>query len=114
MRELGGGALVIVTTSGGKASAQTIKGLCLRGRIIALGVTPDPVEVSKTDLLFGNRLIEGALTGEPATGDATLRFGVLTGVAAIIAIMPLENAPKACAKMMAGKVRFRIVVAMQS
>jgi propanol-preferring alcohol dehydrogenase len=70
-----------------------MKGLRPRGRILALGATPDPVEVSTTDLLFGNRSIEGAITGDPATGDATLRFSALTGVAAMIETMPLEKAP---------------------
>ena len=114
LQKLGGAALVIVTASGGKAAAQAMKGLRPRGRIIALGATPDPVEVSTTDLLFGNRSIEGALTGDPATGDATLRFSALTGVAAMIETMPLEKAPEAYAKMMAGKARFRMVLTMQS
>ena len=86
---------MIVTASGGKAAAQTMKGLRPRGRIIALGAAPDPVEVSTTDLLFGNRSIEGAITEDPATGDATIRFSVLTGVAAMIETMPLEKAPEA-------------------
>jgi alcohol dehydrogenase, propanol-preferring len=114
LQKLGGAALVIVTASAGKAAAQTMKGLRPRGRILALGATPDPVEVSTTDLLFGNRSIEGAITGDPATGDATLRFSALTGVAAMIETMPLEKAPEAYARMMAGKARFRIVLAMQS
>ena len=114
LQELGGAALVIVTASAGKAAAQVMKGLRPRGRIIALGATPDPIEVSTADLLFGNRSIEGALTGDPATGDATLKFSVLTGVAAMIETMPLEQAPEAYAKMMAGKARFRMVLSMQS
>jgi propanol-preferring alcohol dehydrogenase len=91
-----------------------MKGLRPRGRIIALGATKDPVEVSTTDLLFGNRSIEGALTGDPATGDATLKFSALTGVTAMVETMPLEKAPEAYAKMMAGKARFRMVLTMQS
>jgi propanol-preferring alcohol dehydrogenase len=40
LQKLGGAALVIVTASGGKAAAQTMKGLRPRGRILALGATP--------------------------------------------------------------------------
>ena len=54
------------------------------------------------------------MTGDPATGDATLKFSVLTGVAAMIETMPLEKAPEAYAKMMAGKARLRMVLTMQS
>jgi len=113
LRELGGAALVIATASGGKAVAQLVKGLRPRGKVIALGATPDPIEVSTSDLLFASRSIEGALTGDPATGDATLKFSVLTGVAAMIETMPLEDAPNAYAKMMSGKARLRMVLTMQ-
>jgi len=114
LQDLGGAALVIATASGGKAVAQIVKGLRPRGKVMTLGATPDPIEVSTSDLLFSSRSIEGALTGDPATGDATLKFSVLTGVAAMIETMPLEKAPEAYAKMMAGKVRFRMVLTTQS
>jgi D-arabinose 1-dehydrogenase-like Zn-dependent alcohol dehydrogenase len=55
------------------------------------------------DLIFGSRKLEGALTGDPATGDATLRFSALSGVSAMIETVPLERAADAYAKMMAGK-----------
>ena len=58
---------------------------------MVLGVGPEPIEVSSRDLIFGTRRLEGALTGPPAVGDATLRFSVLTGVAAMIETVPLEE-----------------------
>jgi propanol-preferring alcohol dehydrogenase len=64
------------------------------------------------DLIFGNRKLEGALTGDPATGDETLRFSALSGVSAMIETVPLEQATDAYAKMMAGKARFRMVLTM--
>ena len=114
LQELGGAALVISTASGGKAVVQIVKGLRPRGKIMTLGATPDPIQVSTSDLLFASRSIEGALTGDPATGDATLKFSLLTGVAAMIETMPLEKAAEAYAKMMAGKARLRMVLTMQS
>ena len=112
LRALGGAALIVATASGGKAVEDTVKGLRPRGHVIALGATSDPIEISSLDLLFGNRGIEGALTGDPATGDATLRFSSLTGVAAMIETMPLARAPEAYARMMSGQARFRIVLTM--
>jgi alcohol dehydrogenase, propanol-preferring len=79
---------------------------------VVLGVSPDPIEVSGTDLIFGSRKLEGALTGDPEMGDATLRFSSLSGVAAMIETIPLEKAAEAYAKMMAGKARFRMVLTM--
>ena len=112
LQALGGAAAVVMTSSGGKAVSETIKGLRPGGVAIVLGVTPEPIEVAGADLLFGSRKIEGALTGNPATADATLRFSALSGVAAMIETMPLESAPEAYAKMMSGKARFRIVLTM--
>jgi propanol-preferring alcohol dehydrogenase len=114
LQALGGAAVVLATASAGNAVAETIKGLRPRGRVIVLGATPDPIELSSTDLLFGSRSIEGALTGDPATADATLLFSSLTGVAAMIETMPLERAPEAYARMMSGKARFRMVLTMSA
>ena len=113
LQKLGGAALVISTASGGKAVSQMMKGLRPRGRVVVLGASPDPIETPTTDLLFGNRSIEGALTGDPATGDATLKFSVLTGIQAMIETMPLERAPEAYARMMSGDARFRMVLTMK-
>ena len=112
LQALGGATVVLMTSSGGKTVSDTIKGLRAGGVAIVLGAGPEPIEVAGTDLLFGGRKIEGALTGTPATGDTTLRFSALTGVAAMIETMPLERAPEAYAKMMAGKARFRMVLTM--
>ncbi len=113
LRALGGAAVIMVTSSsGGKTVSNIIKGLRPGGVAIVLGAGPEPIEVSATDLLFASRKIEGALTGNPATGDATLRFSALSGITAMIERMPLERAPEAYAKMMAGKARFRMVLTM--
>src|SRR5215813_8097957 len=112
LQVLGGAKVILITASGGKTVAETFKGLHPGGVSIVLGVGPEPIEVSAMDLIFGNRKLEGALTGNPATGDATLRFSALSGVSAMIETVPLEQAANAYAKMMAGKARFRIVLTM--
>jgi len=101
---LGGAAVVLVTSSsGGRTVSDTVKGLRPGGVAIVLGAGPEPIEVMATDLLSGGRKIEGALTGTPGTGDATLKFSVRNGVTPMIETMPLERAPEAYAKMMTGK-----------
>jgi propanol-preferring alcohol dehydrogenase len=112
LQALGGAKVILTTASGGKAATTTFMGLRPGGVSIVLGVGPEPIEVSAFNLLFGNRKLEGALTGDPATGEATLRFSVLSGVSAMVETVPLEEAPKAYARMMAGKARFRIVLTM--
>lgn len=112
LQALGGAHLVVVTASGGDAVTQVIEGLRPRGRVLVLGVSSAPIYISTSDLVFGGRSIEGALTGDPATAEATLRFSALTEAAAMIETMPLEKAPEAYRRMMAGEARFRIVLTM--
>jgi propanol-preferring alcohol dehydrogenase len=112
LQALGGAKVILVTASGGKAAAATFKGLRPGGVSILLGVGPEPVEVTSLDLIFGTRRLEGALTGDPGTGDTTLRFSALSGVSAMIETVPLEQAPAAYAKMVSGKARFRMVLLM--
>jgi propanol-preferring alcohol dehydrogenase len=110
LQKLGGAAAILITASGGNMVSTTFKGLRRGGVSIAIGVGPEPIEVTGMDLIFGTRKVEGALTGTPAVGDITLRFSALSGVAAMIETMPLEQAAAAYAKMMAGKARFRMVL----
>jgi alcohol dehydrogenase, propanol-preferring len=112
LQALGGAKVILNTASGGKTIAATFKGLRPGGIEILVGVGPEPIEVPGIELIFGSRNLEGALTGDPATGDDTLRFSVLSGVSAMIETMPLEKAPDAYAKMMSGKARFRMVLTM--
>jgi propanol-preferring alcohol dehydrogenase len=112
LQALGGAKVILITASGGKTVSETFKGLQPGGVSIVVGVGPEPIEVSGMELIFGDRKLAGALTGDPATGDATLRFSSLSGVAAMIETMPLEKAAEAYAKMMAGKARFRMVLTM--
>jgi propanol-preferring alcohol dehydrogenase len=112
LQALGGAKVILVTASGGKTVAATFKGLRPGGVSIVLGVGPDPIEASSMDLIFGSRKLEGALTGDPATGDRSLRFSALCGVSAMIETVPLEQAAAAYAKMLAGQARFRMVLTM--
>ncbi|WP_263365532.1 alcohol dehydrogenase catalytic domain-containing protein [Edaphobacter bradus] len=110
LQALGGAKVILITASGGKTIAATFKGLRPGGVSIALGVGPEPIEVTGMDLIFASRKVEGALTGTPATGDVTLRFSALSGVSAMIETVPLNQAASAYAKMMDGKARFRMVL----
>ena len=114
LQALGGAQVILITASSGKVVSATFKGLRPGGVSIVVGVGPEPIENSGMDLIFGSRKLEGALTGNPATGDATLRFSALSGVSAMIETAPLEKAADAYAKMMAGQARFRMVLVTEN
>jgi len=112
LQALGGAAVVVATAPAGKATSALVSGVRPRGHVIAIGVAPDPLELSSEALIFGSRSIDGALTGDPATGDATLKFSVLAGVRPMIETMDFTQAPEAYAHMLSGKARFRVVLTM--
>lgn len=112
LQALGGAQIILITAPSSKTVSETFKGLRPGGVSILVGVGPDPIEQSGMEFVFGSRKLEGSLTGNPATGDATLRFSVLTGVSAMIETAPLDKAAEAYAKMMAGKAKFRMVLTM--
>jgi propanol-preferring alcohol dehydrogenase len=112
LEALGGASVVVATASGGQAVAAALGGLRRGGVVISLGATDEPIELSAFELLFKGVGVEGALTGTPSAGDATLKFSALSDVAAMVETMPLERAPEAYAKMMSGQARFRMVLTM--
>jgi alcohol dehydrogenase, propanol-preferring len=114
LQALGGAKVILITASGGNTVATTFKGLRPGGVSIDVGVGPEPIQVTSMDLIFGERRLAGSLTGNPATGDATLRFSALSGVSAMIETVPLDQAAAAYAKMMAGKARFRMVLVIKN
>jgi alcohol dehydrogenase, propanol-preferring len=110
LQERGGAKVVLATASGGKAVAAALGGLRRGGVVISLGATDEPIELSAFEMLFKQLGVDGALTGTPKAGDATLRFSALSDVAAMVETMPLERAAEAYAKMMSGEARFRMVL----
>jgi alcohol dehydrogenase, propanol-preferring len=112
LQALGGAQVILVTASSGAVVSQTFKGLRPNGVSVVVGVGPEPIQSSTSDLIFGSRRLEGSLTGNSAAGDATLKFSVLSGISAMIETVPLEQAQEAYAKMMAGKARFRMALTM--
>jgi propanol-preferring alcohol dehydrogenase len=73
LQERGGAQVVLATASGGKAVAAALGGLRRGGVVISLGATDDPIELSAFEMLFKQLGVDGALTGTPKAGDATLR-----------------------------------------
>jgi D-arabinose 1-dehydrogenase-like Zn-dependent alcohol dehydrogenase len=89
-----------------------IDGLAPNGKLMVVGASFDPIEVTPVQLIFGVRAIQGWAAGTPADSEDTLRFSELTGVRAMIETYPLEKAGEAYARMMSGDANFRVVLTM--
>jgi D-arabinose 1-dehydrogenase-like Zn-dependent alcohol dehydrogenase len=112
LQELGGAQVILATAPSSKAMSELVNGLGPNGKLIVVGATFDPIEVTPIQLISGSRSIQGWSTGTPADSEDTLHFAELTGVRPMIETYPLEKAGEAYARMMSGKAQFRVVLTM--
>jgi len=112
LQKLGGAQVILATAPSSKAMSELFDGLGPNGKLMVIGVTSDPIEVTPIQLITGSRSIQGWASGTTADEEDTLRFAELSGVRPMIETYPLEKAGDAYARMMSGKARFRVVLTM--
>jgi D-arabinose 1-dehydrogenase-like Zn-dependent alcohol dehydrogenase len=112
LQKLGGAQVILGTAPSSKAMSELVNGLGPNGKLMLMGLSFDPIEVTPAQLISGNRTIQGWAAGTPTDSEDTLRFAELTGVRPMIETYPLENAEEAYARMMSGKAQFRVVLTM--
>jgi D-arabinose 1-dehydrogenase-like Zn-dependent alcohol dehydrogenase len=112
LQKLGGAQAILATAPSSKAMSELIDGLRPNGKLMVIGATFDPMEVTPIQLISGSRTIQGWASGTPADEEDTLRFAELSGVRPMIETYPLEKAAEGYARMMSGKAQFRVVLTM--
>lgn len=112
LQKLGGAQVILATAPSSKAMTEVIDGLAPRGKLMVIGATFDPIEVTPIQLITGSREIQGWASGTPSDEEDTLRFAKLTGVRPMIETYPLEKAEEAYARMMSGNAQYRVVLTM--
>ena len=112
LQKLGGARVILATAPSSKAMSSLVDGLGMNGKMMVVGVTQDPIEVTPAQLILGRRSIQGWTAGTPTDSEDTLRFAELTGVRPMIETYPLEKANQAYARMMSGQAEFRVVLTM--
>jgi D-arabinose 1-dehydrogenase-like Zn-dependent alcohol dehydrogenase len=112
LQKLGGAQVILATAPSSKAMSELIDGLGPNGKLIVIGVTSDPIEVTPVQLITGSRSIQGWAAGTAADSEDTLHFAELTGVRPMIETYPLERAAEAYARMLSGNAQFRVVLTM--
>jgi len=112
LQKLGGAQVILATAPNSKAMSALIDGLGPNGKLMVVGASFDPIEVTPVQLIMGVRAIQGWAAGTPADSEDTLRFAELTGVRPMIETYPLEKAAEAYARMMSGNAQFRVVITM--
>jgi len=112
LQKLGGARVILATAPSAKAISSLVDGLGKNGRMMVVGASMDPIEVTPVQLIFGNRSLQGWAAGIPTDSEDTLRFAELTGVRPMIERYPLAQAGEAYARMLSGKAEFRAVLTM--
>jgi D-arabinose 1-dehydrogenase-like Zn-dependent alcohol dehydrogenase len=114
LQRMGGAKAILTTAPSGKAMSALIDGLGGNGKLMVVGASPEPIEVSPIQLIGGMRSIQGWASGVAGDAEDTLGFSVLAGVRPLIEKFPLEQAAQGYERMMSGKARFRVVLTMNA
>jgi D-arabinose 1-dehydrogenase-like Zn-dependent alcohol dehydrogenase len=108
--KLGGAKVVLATVTNSQAMSATLGGLAVDGKLVIVGASGDPLEVSPLALILGRRAIMGWPSGTASDSQDTMAFSVLAGVRSMNEEYPLERAAEGYDRTMSGKARFRVVL----
>jgi D-arabinose 1-dehydrogenase-like Zn-dependent alcohol dehydrogenase len=107
---LGGARAILATAPDSKAVGNLIDGLSVNGKLVIVGVSPEPFAVSSLQLIGARKSIIGWPSGTSKNSEDTLKFAAANGVRPMIEVFPLERAADGYQHMISGKVRFRSVL----
>jgi D-arabinose 1-dehydrogenase-like Zn-dependent alcohol dehydrogenase len=110
LTKLGGAKVILATVTDAKSMSSVIAGLGIDGKLVVLGASAQPIEVSPLLLIGARRSIAGWPSGTAPDSEDTLKFSVLSNVRPMIETFPLTKAADAYERMMSGKARFRVVL----
>ena len=112
LQKLGGARVVLATAPDSKSMSALVDGLAPGGKLLVVGATMDPLNITPLQLIMTRRAIQGWPSGTAKDSEETLRFSALSGVRPMIERYPLEKVAEAYEQMISGKARFRVVLTM--
>jgi D-arabinose 1-dehydrogenase-like Zn-dependent alcohol dehydrogenase len=110
LTKLGGAKVILATVTDAKSMSSVVAGLGIDGKLVVLGASAEPIEVSPLLLIGARRSIAGWPSGTAPDSEDTLKFSVLENVRPMIETFPLAKAAEAYQHMLSGKARFRVVL----
>jgi alcohol dehydrogenase/propanol-preferring alcohol dehydrogenase len=112
LRQMGGARVILATAPSGKAVTDLFEGLGPNGRVVVVGASMEPIEVSPMQLLVGRRALMGWASGTARDSQDTMEQAHLSGIEPMIETFPLERANEAYERMITNAARFRVVLTM--
>lgn len=113
LMKLGGAKVILATVTQAKAMADCVNGLGIDGKLLIVGASHEPMEISPLSLIMTRRSVAGWPSGTSIDSQDTMQFCSMTGVRSMNQVFPLEKAAEAYDLMMSGKAHFRIVLKIQ-
>lgn len=110
LQSMGGAKVVLAIAPNSKAISALVDGLAVNGKLLIVGATGEPLEVSPLQLIKGRRSIQGWHSGNAKDSEETLSFCVLSGIRPMIETFSLESVAEAYERMLNNKARFRVVL----
>lgn len=114
LTQLGGARVILSTVTHSQTMSDAVGGLGVDGKLLVLGASPEPLQISPLALISARRSISGWPSGTSRDSEDTLNFSLLAGVRPMVETYPLERAADAYERMMSGKARFRVVISTDS
>jgi len=112
LQKLGGARVILATAPDAKSISALVEGLAPGGKLIVVGVAPEPISINPLQIILTRRSVHGWPSGTAKDSEDTLTFSSLTGVRPMIERYPLEKAAEAYQQMISGQARFRVVLTM--
>lgn len=110
LQSMGGAKVILATAPNSKSISALVDGLAVNGKLLIVGATGEPLEVSPIQLIKGRKSVQGWHSGNAKDSEETLSFCVLSGIRAMIETFPLESVAEAYKRMLNNKARFRVVL----
>lgn len=112
LRQLGGAQVILCTAPDAKSMSALVGGVKAGGKLLVIGASPEPLEVSGLEMLSQRKSVQGWPAGTAMDSEDTLRFSALSGVRPMIEKYPLSKVAEGYERMLSGKARFRVVLTM--
>jgi D-arabinose 1-dehydrogenase-like Zn-dependent alcohol dehydrogenase len=112
LKKLGGAKVILATAPNAKAMVDLVPGLGPGGKLLAIGVPDEPLQLDVTPLILQRRDLQGWPSGTAMDSQDTMEFSKLTGVRPMVEKYPLEKVKEAFERMLSGQAQFRVVLTM--
>ncbi len=110
LQKLGGARVILATVTNAPAMTAVLGGLGVRGKLLVVGASMEPMQIPPAMLIGGSKAIAGHASGHSGDSEDTLDFSALSGVRPMIETFPLERVTEAYERMLSGEARFRMVL----